>query len=87
MRLLNQLGRLARDAAPDEAALRDHLRTLDEHDASSAIEVRTASDAVSALLTPLQQARFRILEAQLERRKLDLMTRARQGNRRNQRLP
>ncbi len=87
MRLLNQLGRLVRDAPTDEAALREQLRALDDHDASSEIEVRKASDAATALLTPVQLARFRVFEAQMERRKVDLMMRARQGNRRNQRQP
>ena len=50
-------------------------------------EVRRASDALTSVLTPLQLARFRVFEEQMERRKLDLMTRARQGLRRNQRVP
>lgn len=87
MRLMNGLVRLTRAATPDDAALREQLRRLDEHDASSMADVRKASDALTSLLTPLQLARFRVFEEQMERRKLDLMTRARQGLRRNQRVP
>ena len=35
--------------------------------------------------TPRQQARFRVFEEQIERRKLELMLRARQNARQNQR--
>jgi Spy/CpxP family protein refolding chaperone len=86
LRMMNALARLTRAATPDEAALREHLRRLDEHDVSSSADVRKASEAVTSLLTPLQAARFRLFEEQMERRKLDLLMRARQ-NRRNLRLP
>ena len=87
MRLLNQLNRLSRATPPDENALRDQLKALIDHETASAAEVRSAREALIALLTPLQHARFRLFEEQVELRKLDLMTRARQGMRRNQRVP
>ena len=45
------------------------------------MEIRQAADSLDEVLEPLQQARWRILEEQMERRKLDLLMRARQNNR------
>jgi hypothetical protein len=72
-------------AAPlDEAAIRERLKALREQDDRSAAELRHASDAVDEVLDVRQQARFRLFEETIERRKLDLLMRARQGARRNQ---
>ncbi len=80
-RLLQQLQRLAGPQATqvDENAIRTHLKTLRELDERSALEVRKAHDAVDEVLDVRQQARFRMFEERLERRKLDLLMRARQG--------
>jgi len=63
----------------DEAAIREHLKALRELDDRSALELRHAYDALDEVLDVRQQARFRVFEEQLERRKLDLLMRARQG--------
>jgi len=63
----------------DEAAIRDRLKALREHDERAAVELRQAYDAVDEILDPRQQARFRIFEEMIERRKLDLLMRARDG--------
>jgi hypothetical protein len=82
---------LARMSAPraartaDDAALKAQLAALQELEARSAAEVRKAYGDLDTLLDPRQQARFRVFEDQLERRKLELMLRARQ-NARQQRL-
>jgi Spy/CpxP family protein refolding chaperone len=68
--------------APDENAIRDRLKALRDHDDRVAVEMRRAYDALDEILDPRQQARFRLFEEQLERRKLDLLMRARQGARR-----
>lgn len=81
-RIIQELSRLTRGDGPvDETALRDRMRALDEADAQARTETAAALVAVDELLTLLQRARFRVLEQQLERRKWELMTRARQAGR------
>ena len=63
---------------PDEAAIRDRLKSLRELDDRSAADLRKAYDSLDEVLDPRQQARFRIFEENLERRKMDLLLRARQ---------
>jgi len=50
-----------------------------DQDDRSAAELRRAYDALDEVLDVRQQARFRTFEEMLERRKLDLLMRARQG--------
>ena len=69
----------------DEPAVRDRLKALRVHDDHAATEMRRAFDALDEVLDIRQQARFRIFEEQIERRKLDLLMRARQGAARNSR--
>ena len=68
-------------AAPpvDESAVRERLKALRDHDDRAATEMRRAYDALDEVLDVRQQARFRMFEEQIERRKLDLLMRARQG--------
>ncbi len=65
----------------DEAAIKERLRALREQDDQAAAELRRAYDALDEVIDPAQQARFRIFEETMERRKLDLLMRARQGAR------
>jgi hypothetical protein len=57
----------------------ERLKRLDEVEARSAQEVRQALANLDQVLAPRQRARFRILEEQLERNKLEILMRARQG--------
>ncbi len=81
------LGELARLSAPraaqpaDEGVIRDRLAALQELESRSAAELRKSYQELDALLEPRQQARFRVFEDQIERRKLELMLRARQNAR------
>jgi hypothetical protein len=63
----------------DENTIRDRLKALRDHDDRAAGELRRAYDALDEVLDVRQQARFRTFEEMLERRKLDLLMRARQG--------
>jgi hypothetical protein len=67
----------------DEAVVREQLRALRDHDDRSAAEIRTAYDALDEVLDLRQQARFRVFEETIERRKLDLLVRARERAARN----
>lgn len=65
--------------ASDERALRDKLARLKALDERSAAELRQAYEAVDQVLDVRQQARFRVFEDQVERRKVELLMRARQN--------
>jgi len=62
----------------DENALRERLHALRDHDDRAAAEMRKAYDTLDEVLDVRQQARFRAFEETIERRKLDLMLRARE---------
>jgi hypothetical protein len=84
LRLIGELQRLtnprnAREA--DDAAVTQRLAALQELEARSAAELRSSYDGIDEVLTPVQRARFRVLEEQIERRKLELLGRARQAKR------
>jgi hypothetical protein len=79
-RMLQELRRLSQAGGQDEA-LRTQLKALNELDARVVTEVRQALDGVDQVLDLKQQARFRLFEEQMERRKVDLLMRARQANR------
>jgi hypothetical protein len=80
--ILQELRKLAgQQATPpfDEHSIRERLRALRDHDDRAAAELKRAYDALDEVLDVRQQARFRTFEEMLERRKLDLLMRARQG--------
>lgn len=67
---------------PDEAVIRERLRALRDHDDRAALDMRKAYDSLDEVIDVRQQARFRVFEENIERRKLDLLMRARQAARR-----
>jgi len=84
-RLVAELRRLLAAGQPDDTQLRDRMKELQDAETRAATDVRKASDAIDEVLSVAQQAKFRVFEEQMERRKLELVTRARQANRaRNQ---
>jgi hypothetical protein len=88
--ILNQLQRLTNPrnpGEPDEAMVKQQLGSLQELESRSAAELRRAYNAIDEVLNVVQQARFRLFEEQIERRKLELLMRARQPNRPNRRPP
>lgn len=83
-RMLQELRRLSQGGGQDDQ-LRTQLKTLADLDLRVSTEVRQAMDGVDQVLDLRQQARFRLFEEQMERRKVELLMRARQANRpRNQ---
>lgn len=82
-RLIGELQRLTNprggrtDASDGE--IKERLSALQELESRTAAEVRRAYDAIDAVLDVRQQARFRVFEEQIERRKLELIGRARQN--------
>jgi hypothetical protein len=82
-RIVQDLRRLVNDPQGDE----DRLKSLDDLEARSEGEVRKAYDAINQVLDVRQQAKFRVFEENMERRKLELVTRARQATRKQQQKP
>jgi hypothetical protein len=83
-RLLAQIRLLvAPGATPDEAAIRERLNGLRDHDEQTATALRRDTDAVDEVLDTRQQALFRLFEERIERQKLDLLMRARDRARPN----
>ena len=85
-RIIQDLRRLSSDAQPDEGQIKDRLKALQELETRSGVEVRKAYDGIDQVLDVGQQAKFRVFEELMERRKLELVTRARQANRLKGRL-
>ena len=82
LKLIGELQRLTNpklEPATEEAVLKERLSTLQELESRSAAELRRAYDAVDEILDTRQRARFRVFEEQIERRKLQLLLRARQN--------
>ncbi len=81
-RIVAELSRLtARPATPGgEAALKERLQALQDLDGRAAAEIRRAYDALDQQLDVWRQARFRVFEQNMERRKFQLMLRARRAD-------
>lgn len=82
-RLLAELGQLlrARENA-DQNRVGAATRALDEQERAAVVDVQKAYASIDEILSPWQRGRFRLLEDQLEQKKLDMLFRARQGPRR-----
>jgi hypothetical protein len=88
--LMGQLQRMTnpRQQKPvDEAEVKSRLTALHELETRTATDLRRAYTALDEVLDVRQQARFRVFEEQIERRKIELLMRARQQNRPNQQGP
>jgi DNA repair ATPase RecN len=88
--LMGQLQRLTNPRQPgrgEEAQIKERLTALQELESRNAAEMRKAYNALDEVLDVRQQARFRVFEEQIERRKIELLTRARQQNRPNPQGP
>ena len=88
--LMNQLQRLTNprnQQQGSEAQVKERLTALQELESRTAAEMRKAYNALDEVLDVRQQARFRVFEENIERRKIELLIRARQQNRPNQQNP
>ena len=79
-RVLNMIRKALTENQPEDQ-IKDALKLLQDIEDRGAAETRKAQDAVDQVLDVRQQGRFRVFEEQMERRKLELVTRARQANR------
>jgi len=82
MRILQELRRMVEAADPKlDDGIRDRLGALDAGDVRASADVRKAREGVDEVLELRQRAMFRLLEEQIERQKVELLMRARQANR------
>ncbi len=79
-RRVADLRRLLNAQPLDEAAIREQTRGLDEDEARTQADARKAQEGIDQVLDARQQAKFRVFEEMMERRKLELVARARQAN-------
>jgi Spy/CpxP family protein refolding chaperone len=77
-RILMSLRTLANAPQLDDAQIKERLNALQDLETRAAADLKKAYDAIDQLLDIRQQAKFRIFEEQMERRKLELVMRARQ---------
>ena len=80
-RLVAELRRLLMQGQPDEAQLKERMQALQEVDSRAVADAKKAYDGLDQVLDVKQQAHLRVFEEQMERRKIELITRARQANR------
>ncbi len=79
-KLTAELARLTASAqVTDDGRLRAAMKALRDLAPRAAADISAAYDALDLTLDVRQQARFRVFELQMERRKFDLMLRARRG--------
>jgi Spy/CpxP family protein refolding chaperone len=81
LRIVQALRKLVNDPQADESQMKEQLKALQDLDARAIADVKKAYDAVDQVLDTRQQAKFRVFEENMERRKLELVARARQANR------
>ena len=82
-RLVQELRKLTnpQNTTADEAVIKTTLEALTRADATAQEEIRQATEQLDELLDVRQRARFRVFEEDLERRKLDLLSRVRRAGR------
>jgi Spy/CpxP family protein refolding chaperone len=80
-RIIQSLRKMLNTPPIDEAQLKDQLKALQDLEARTVTDVKKAYDTVDQVLDTAQQAKFRVFEENMERRKLELVARARQANR------
>ena len=76
-RRLRELQRMSNQAGADESALSEQLLALASHDQEIARRQRDAIAEIDTLLNVRQQVRFRMFEQAMERRRIELLMRAR----------
>jgi hypothetical protein len=80
-RIVADLRRLLAERQPDEQLLEARIAELADVDTRAGAEAKKAYEGIDELLDLRQRAAFRVFEELMERRKLELITRARQANR------
>ncbi len=77
LRALFQMRRMLKDGTATEARVAELLQQVKTAEAEEPVAVRAAHDAIDAQLTAMQQAQFRVLEAEVEHRMRRVMANVR----------
>jgi Spy/CpxP family protein refolding chaperone len=75
--IIVELRRLASATPVDEAQIKEKLRALQDMDVRAAGDLKKSYESIDQVLDLKQQAQFRVFEEVMERRKLDMISRAR----------
>lgn len=81
MKAMHELNRVMQAGGATEAQVADLLREVKAAEVEGPALVRRDMDAVDAALTPVQQAKYRLLEVEVERKLRGLMAQMRNSNR------
>jgi hypothetical protein len=84
---LQELNRVMRQGGATEARVTELLRELKAVEAEEPSTIRRDMDAIDGVLTPLQQAKYRLLEVEVERRLRALMAEMRGRGRARRQMP
>ncbi len=79
-RMLRQLQRLASQPGTDDARLEERLDVLRQHDRDAANALEQAYAGIDEVLNVRQRVRFRMFEQQMQRRRVEMLQRARRPN-------
>jgi hypothetical protein len=77
VRLMREMRRLLREGGSVEARVLERLEEYKKLEAEGPDRIRRNLEALDAMLTPLQQSKYRVLEADVEQRMRALANRAR----------
>jgi Spy/CpxP family protein refolding chaperone len=77
-RALHTMRRLLRSGTATEAEVEEALKAFNALETEGPARIRTQLSALDAVLTPLQQAKYRVFEVEVEQRMRELMRRSRQ---------
>lgn len=80
-RAMVEMRRVLLSGTATEAAVQDLLREVKAVEAEEPARLRRNMEAIDAVLTPVQQAKYRLLEAEVDRRVRHAMARSRGGPR------
>lgn len=80
-RAVRELRRLLESGTATEAQVAEQLREVKREEIEGPEKVRRTRDGIDAALTPLQQAKFRVLEWDVERRIREIIGQARRQGR------
>jgi hypothetical protein len=82
-RVIQDLRRMLNNgnAKPDDAQIKERVKAITDLESKAQDDVRKAYESIDQVLDVQQQGKFRVFEENMERRKLDLVTRARAANR------
>jgi Spy/CpxP family protein refolding chaperone len=83
-RRVAELRRLLNSPTLDEAAVREQMKGLADDEERGQADARKAYESIDQILDVRQQAKFRVFEEMMERRKLELVARARQQRKQQQ---